>query len=121
MRQFKFVRSASAVLNMAKGSLKFTPIEELNDASELTPVMDHSAVRASLEFLRQNGMTQDQFEWLQRQGAVLDLLSPEEKASDAPRTLEQANRMLLSSAFENNTRSVHSGPHLLLEAFGLVL
>ena len=35
MRLFKFVGSTSAVRNMATGSLKFTPIEELNDPSEL--------------------------------------------------------------------------------------
>jgi hypothetical protein len=89
MRLFKFVGSRNAVLNMAKGSLKFTPIDELNDPSELTPVMDRPAVRASLEALRKNGMTQDQFDWLKRQEAVLDLLSPEEKVLIAPRTLKQ--------------------------------
>ena len=101
MRLFKFVGSTSAVLNMAKGSLKFTPIEDLNDPSELTPVMDRPAVRASLELLRKNGMTQEQFDWLQHQGAVLDLLSPEEKVLDAPRTLAQANHMLSLFAYEN--------------------
>jgi hypothetical protein len=101
MRLFKFVGSTSAVLSMAKGSMKFTPIEELNDPSELTPVMDRPAVRASLEFLRNSGMTQDQFDWLQRQGAVLDLLSPEEKVLNAPRTLSEANHMLSISAYEN--------------------
>jgi hypothetical protein len=101
MRLFKFVGSTSAVLNMAKGSLKFTPIEELNDPSELTPVMDRPAVQASLEVLRKNGMKQDQFDWLQRQGAVLDLLSPEEKILDAPITLAQANHILSLSAYEN--------------------
>ena len=101
MRLFKFVGSTNAVLNMAKGSLKFTPIEDLNDPSELTPVMDRPAVRASLELLRKNGMTQEQFDWLQHQGAVLDLLSPEEKVLDAPRTLAQANHMLSLFAYEN--------------------
>ena len=75
MRLFKFVASTTAVLNMAKGTLKFTPIEELNDPSELTPVMNRPAVRASLASLRKNGLTQDQFKWLQRQEALLDLLS----------------------------------------------
>ena len=101
MRLFKFVGSTGAVLNMARGSLKFTPIEELNDPSELTPVMDRVAVQESLLALRKNGMTQDQFAWLRCQGAVLDLLSPEEKVLDAPKTLEQANRMLSLSAYEN--------------------
>jgi hypothetical protein len=52
MRLFKFVNSAASVLNMAKGSLKFTPLDELNDPSEMTPVMDRTAVRKSLEALR---------------------------------------------------------------------
>jgi|HubBroStandDraft_6_1064221.scaffolds.fasta_scaffold259990_2 hypothetical protein len=101
MRLFKFVRSASAVLNMARGAFKFTPIEELNDSSELTPVMDRVAVRKSLKLLRKHGMTKDQFDWLQRQGAVLDLLSPEEKVLNAPKTLSEANRMLSISAYDN--------------------
>ena len=101
MRLFKFVGSTTAVLNMAEGLLKFTPIEELNDPSELTPVMDRPAVRASLDALRKKGMTQDQFDWLQHQAATLDLLSPEEKALDAPTTLEQANQMLSLSTYEN--------------------
>jgi len=45
MRLFKFVGSKSAVMNRAKGSLKFTPLDELNDPSELTPAMDRAAAR----------------------------------------------------------------------------
>jgi hypothetical protein len=101
MRLFKFVASTTAVLNMAKGTLKFTPIEELNDPSELTPVMNRPAVRASLASLRKNGLTQDQFKWLQRQEALLDLLSPEEKILSAPRTLSEANRILSIGAYDN--------------------
>jgi hypothetical protein len=63
--------------------------------------MDRPTVRASLELLRNNGMTQDQFDWLQRQGAVLDLLAPEEKVLNAPRSLSEANHMLSISAFDS--------------------
>ena len=101
MRLFKFVVSKSAVLNMAGGSLKFTPLDELNDPSELTPVMDRAAVRSSLEFLRTNGLTQDQYDWLVRQGAILDLLAPQEKVLNAPKTLAAANRMLSISTYDN--------------------
>jgi len=101
MRLFKFVGSKSAVLNMARGSLKFTPLDELNDPSELTPVMDRAAVRSSLESLRINGLTQDQYDWLVRQGAVLDLLAPQEKVLNAPKTLAEANRMLSISTYDN--------------------
>jgi hypothetical protein len=101
MQLFKFVATTTAVLNMAKGALKFTPIEELNDPSELSPVMNRPAVRASLESLRENGLTQDQFKWLQREAAVLDLLSPEEKILKAPKTLSEANRILSIAAYDN--------------------
>ena len=101
MRLFKYVSSANAVVNMARGSLKFTPVEELNDPSELSPVLDRTEVRSSLEILRNKGMTRDQFVWLQRQEAVLDLLSPEEKVLKAPKTLAEVNSMLSISAYEN--------------------
>ncbi len=101
MRLFKFVSSTNAVLNMARGSLKFTPLDELNDPSELTPVMDRAAVRKSLEALRIHGLTKDQFRWLRCQDAILSLLAPQEKVLDAPRTLEEANRMLSISVYDN--------------------
>jgi hypothetical protein len=101
MRLFKFVGSKNAVLNMARGSLKFTPLDELNDPSELTPVMDRSAVRSSLELLRTNGLTQDQYDWLVRQEATLDLLAPQEKVLSAPKTLAAANRILSISTYDN--------------------
>ena len=63
--------------------------------------MDQAAVRSSLKLLRKHGMTKDQFDWLRRQGAILDLLSPEEKVLNAPKTLSEANRMLLISAYDN--------------------
>jgi Protein of unknown function (DUF2971) len=100
-RLFKFVASRNAVLNMVRGLFKFTPIDELNDPSELTPVMDRAVVRSSLELLRQNGLTEDQFTWLGHQGTLLDLLAPHEKVLGVPRTRADANRMLSISAFDN--------------------
>lgn len=101
MRLFKFVGSATAILNMAHGRFKFTPIEELNDPSELTPVMDREAVRDSLVLLREKGLTEEQFIWLRRQGATLDLLAPEEKVLSAPDSLEEANRILSIQVYDN--------------------
>jgi hypothetical protein len=101
MRLFKFVSSTHAVLNMARGSLKFTPLPELNDPSELTPVMSRAAVGKSLQALRLHGLTKDQYRWLRCQDAVLSLLAPQEKVLDAPRTLEEANRMLSISVYDN--------------------
>ena len=101
MRLFKFVGSKNAVLNIARGSLKFTPIDELNDPTELIPMMDRLAVRSSLESLRLNGLTQHQYDWLVRQEALLDLLAPEEKVLNTPKTLTAANRMLSISTYDN--------------------
>jgi hypothetical protein len=88
-------------MNMARGSLKFTPLDQLNDPSELTPVMDRAAVRSSLELLRINGLTQHQYNWLLHQGATLDLLAPQEKILNTPKTLAAANQMLSISAYDN--------------------
>jgi len=112
MRLFKFVSSIHAVLNMAKGSLKFTPLDELNDPTELTPVMDRTAVRHSLQLLRAQGLTKDQYHWLACQDALLDLLAPQEKVLKVPTTLAQANRMpsiptFLASTRTNITAAVH--------------
>jgi hypothetical protein len=63
--------------------------------------MDRAAVRSSLESLRAAGLSQDQYEWLVHQGAVLDLLAPQEKVLNAPRTLAEANRLLSISAYDN--------------------
>lgn len=101
MRLFKFVGSKSAISNIAKGLLKFTPIDDLNDPSELTPVMDREAVRSSLKLLRENGLTADQFAWLGRQDAIFDLLAPEEKVIDAPKSMADANRMLAMLVYDN--------------------
>ena len=54
---FKFVGSQSAVRAMARGSLKFTPVFELNDPSELVPMMNRDSVAISLAVLRQHGYT----------------------------------------------------------------
>jgi hypothetical protein len=67
----------------------------------MTPALDRAAVRASLELLRTNGLTYDQYGWLVRQGAVLDLLAPQEKVLNVPKTRAEANRMLSLSAHDN--------------------
>jgi hypothetical protein len=86
---------------MARGSLKFTPVAELNDPSELTPVMDRQAVRLSLTRLRQRGLTEEQFLWLRRQGETLDLLAPREKVLSAPASRQEANRLLSMRVYDD--------------------
>ena len=72
---YKFVSSEGAVRAIASGSLKFTQIHELNDPSELVPLMHRDAVRDSLAAVRRDGYTRKQFEWLGCQEAILRLLS----------------------------------------------
>lgn len=98
---FKYVDSTNAVLNMAMGSLKFSPIQELNDPTELAPAMDRQTVQDSLELLRKNGISQEQFKWLGCQNAILRLLSPEEMVLQVPGTLALANQILKSVVYED--------------------
>jgi hypothetical protein len=103
MRLYKYVSSKNAVLNMAKGSIKFTPINELNDPTELIPVMNEKAVRDSLTALRGNGYSDEQFQWLRHQAATLDLLAPEKKVLREPITLAEANLILTLPIYDNLT------------------
>jgi len=101
MQLYKFVASKDAVLNMARGNLKFTPIEQLNDPMELVPELVPSDVVESLKALREVGMSEEQFEWLGQQEVLLNLLAPEEIVLRRPKTLAEANRMLTISAYDN--------------------
>lgn len=98
---YKFVGSQAAVRAIARGSIKFTKIAELNDPSELVPHMNREAVRASLVTVREKGYTPEQFEWLGCQEAVLRLLSPETRVLSRPKSIEQANRTLALPVFDN--------------------
>lgn len=98
---YKFVGSKEAVCAIARGSIKFTRIDELNDPSELVPLMNRDAVRESLANVRRNGYSDEQFMWLRRQGTVLQLLSPETLIIPAPTTKDQANRILNFPVYDN--------------------
>lgn len=98
---YKFVKTQGSVQNIASGLLKFAKIDELNDPSELAPLMHCDAVRASHDALLRDGYTQEQFEWLGCQEAVLRLLSPETCDLSRPATIELANRTLANPRYRN--------------------
>jgi hypothetical protein len=98
---YKFVGSREAVCAIARGSLKFTKIDELNDPSELVPLMNRHAVSSSLAAVRRDGYTEEQFKWLGCQDAVLRLLSPETQKLPMPETRELANRTLALPIFDD--------------------
>ncbi|MEA3040671.1 MAG: hypothetical protein QOC65_160 [Sphingomonadales bacterium] len=77
MRLFKYVATPDAAAAIAGGSLKFTPIAELNDPMEVLPQFDEAEVARSLDDLRDKGCTDEQFEWLLCQQRLLALLAPE--------------------------------------------
>ncbi|MFI0848073.1 DUF2971 domain-containing protein [Mesorhizobium sp. IMUNJ 23232] len=98
---YKFVSSKTSVLALARGSLKFTRIDDLNDPSEMSILMNDGAVGESLTKIRQFGYSKEQFSWLHHQGELLARLSPETKILSAPRTVEQANILLRSNIYDN--------------------
>jgi hypothetical protein len=100
VRTYKFLVKEEAVLNLARGVTKFTPIGELNDPTEMTPIMSKDAVRESLQRIRRDGYSEEQFKWLQRQAEVLSILTPRMRDA-APKTVEEANALIQVSFFDN--------------------
>jgi Protein of unknown function (DUF2971) len=101
MRLFKYVAAPEAVAAMLGGSLKFTPVGELNDPMEVFPFFDEAEVRESLDALRQNGCSEEQFEWLVRQQNLLGLLAPEMIFMPLPKDRELVGRIYGLAAYEH--------------------
>ena len=98
---YKFVGTLEAVQFLLKGSVKFTPIAELNDPSELVPNVITEAVLASLHHLRQRGYSEQDLIHLRRQERLLQRLAPRFHAISAPRTVEIANAIIRSRFYDN--------------------
>jgi hypothetical protein len=67
MSYYKFVADPASVAYFLKGCIKFTPIHELNDPSELTSNVIVEDVVNSLARLRRDGYTEDDLIHLQHQ------------------------------------------------------
>ena len=98
---YKFIASPDAVRFLLNGVVKFTPIPELNDPSELMPSMDRQAVRESLKRLRSEGYSDDDMEHLRQQGNLLQTLAPEFQAVRVPATKSDASRLIRSSFYDS--------------------
>jgi Protein of unknown function (DUF2971) len=101
MRLFKYVATIGAATAMAGGSLKFTPIGQLNDPMEVLPIFDEAEVEASLNILRRDGCTEDQFRWMKCQQALLELLAPEMIGIRVPDDRELVNALYRSAVYEH--------------------
>ena len=100
---YKFIRKADDVRFLLKGRIKFTPIPELNDPSELVPSIIPDEVEESLSLLRKKGYNEDDMTNLRYQGALLQRLAPEFQAVSVPPTQERANKLVRSSFYDNFT------------------
>lgn len=98
---YKFIANVEDARFLLKGCIKFTPIPELNDPSELLASVTPEDVRRSLERLRKHGYTEDDLVHLRRQGKVLEKLAGRFQAIGAPNTPEQANAMIASPFYDN--------------------
>ena len=87
---YKFIAEPEHVKFLLQGSVKFTPVSELNDPSELSPVIVGDNVRKSLTRLRREGYSNQEFSDLQRQGYLLERLAPEYLRTPVPSSPEEA-------------------------------
>jgi hypothetical protein len=98
---YKYVRGLSPILNVLGGMLKFALISELNDPSEMFPIVDKVQTLSSLEILRRNGYSEMQMGSLRRQGALLSRLAPDHMRVKPPATSAQATALVRSLFFDN--------------------
>lgn len=97
---YKFVGSPEVAEYFLAGQIKFTPISELNDPSELTSNVIPEKVYKSLQKIRKSGYKEDDLLHLQRQGAVLKKFAPRFQAVPVPTSLEDANSLIRSSSYD---------------------
>ena len=102
---FKFIAGPDALRFILNGVVKFTPIAELNDPSELVPTVDPEAVQESLARLRSTGYSDEDMSHLRQQGKLLQALAPRFQAVRVPATKAEASRLICSS-FYNSTSTL---------------
>lgn len=92
MKLYKYLSTPAALDAVLDGVLKFTPVAELNDPTELVASIQRDRVHGSLEeLLAQGGFSEAQFARLQDQGRLLaKLLGPQV----TPGSREEANAVL---------------------------
>lgn len=99
-RLYKFIADPSSVPFLLRGMIKFTPIPELNDPSELLPNVVPDDVRRSLARLRRDGYTEDDMSNLRRQENLFQRLAPQFQAVEVPGTREEATALIRSAFYD---------------------
>ena len=104
---YKFISEPEHVKFLLQGSVKFTPISELNDPSELSPVIVRDNVQKSLTRLRREGYNDQEFSDLQKQGHLLERLAPEYLKTSVPSSPKEATERICLSQYDNIPRLEH--------------
>lgn len=99
-RLYKFIADARVLASVLEGAVKFTPIAELNDPSELSPTLNPEAVEASLARLRRDGYSETDMLHLRRQERVLERLAPRFLSVHAPATAQAATEIIRSPFYD---------------------
>jgi len=97
---YKFIADPDALAFFLQGMVRFTPIHELNDPSELVPTLNSTAVRDSLRQLRVTGYHEEDLVQLRQQGELLSRLAPGFQAVRVPRTPEAATKLIRSPFYD---------------------
>ncbi len=101
MRCYKYVATSAALSSILTGEMKFTVPAELNDPSELFPKFSCDEVLSSLHDLRARGHSDDEFQGLKRQHALMRALIPYYWKADLPLTKADADQMIKLPIFDN--------------------
>ena len=101
---YKFVAKPEHVKFLLQGFVKFTPTSELNDPSELSPVIVKDNVRKSLARLRREGYNSQEFSDLRKQEHLLERLAPEYLVAPVPSSPEEATKRIRSKQYDNIPR-----------------
>lgn len=98
---YKYIADCSAVPFLLRGTVKFTPIPELNDPSELVPNVDIEQVKSSLDRLRSHGYSDEDMLHLRHQEHLLRRLAPRFLAIDVPSTKERATAIIRAAFYDS--------------------
>ena len=91
---YKFIGGIGAAPFLLDGIVKFTPIAELNDPSELIPRVSKAAIERSRQTIIANGYTAGDVALIGKEESLLQRLAPECQAIPAPKTIEHANEQI---------------------------
>jgi len=96
----KYIADPIAVPFLLRGLIKFTPIPELNDPSELMPNVIPDEVMTSLARLRRVGYTKEDMTNLRRQENLFQRLAPQFQVVGVPETPEKATALIRSVFYD---------------------